>query len=1758
MKHRINVSLALMLACVMAAGSSLVLASGTSRRTAVSRKMERLPLPRPDRLRLSTPVQTPAPDGQTTTLLADGRLLALGGIGPEGTLSNAAINDPLTGERVPLPNMREARAWHSATVLPDGRVFIFGGTGAGGRALRSAEIFDPVTLSFTLATSVGLTARAFHTATLLMNGQLLLVGGAGENGRAVTKVETWDFKTKNASALVARLNVARQKHKASLLADGRVLIEAGVDDVGNQIGVSEAFVPESNQFTAAGPVPETGSAPHLVASAPANDATDVSVDTLIALRFSRLLAPRTVNDETILLNSSAGRSYAKVVATENGRQVFVSPLEPLEPNTSYTLTINGANDGVNEVVPASITFTTAQDSQDKQPDQSNQPDWVPGADALRGDWTSKNPRSPWQDLPRLEAEAGVTALSGQTLTLRGQPLANVTLEIDGAKTVTDSTGRFLLKSLNAGHHVLKIDGSSANRPGGTYGIFRAGVDIAAGKTNTLDYIIWMPRLDMANAVTIGSPTANDAFVTTPRIPGLELRLPSQTVIRDLDGRAVTQLSITPIPTDRPPFPLPLGIHVPVFFTIQPGGSRVIPPRAQLIYPNFTNSLPGTRIDFWNYDPEGKGWYVYGQGTVLPNGSQIMPDPGVVLYEFSGTMVATPTLAPPEAPKPCNPDADCGEPVDASTGIFVYHKTDLAVADVMPINLTRTYRSRDTQMRPFGIGASHQYEMFIVGATWPYTFVDLILADGGRVHFDRISAGTSFSDAIYEHTSSPSVFYKSRIRWVGGWELKLKDGRVFLFPDGENQVVPRKAALIGMRDRYNNSLTLTRDVDGNLTRITTQNGRYIDFTYVSNRITKAKDNIGREVNYTYDGSGRLQEVLGANGGVTKYTYDTSSRMLTVEDARGIVFLTNQYDANGRVFKQTMADDTPATSTDNPTFQFAYTTNGSGQVTQVDLTDQRGMVQRMIFNSAGYVETKIFALGRPEQQTFTFQRQPGTNLVDTTIDGLGRKFRNTYDPSGNLLTETVLADTAEAITWQYTYEPLYNQLTSIRDPLSRTITLGYDGIGNLTSVTDPLGHRTTASYNSAGQIVTSTDAVGNITRYAYEVGLLASVTTPQNRIYKLFTDGVGRTLSITNSQNQVTRFEYNALNAVTKIIDPKSGTTEFSYDLNGNLLTLKDARNNLTTYVYDNMDRLKTRTDALQGVTSTATFEYDKADNLVKVTDRRGKVTTYEYDGLGRRTLAGYGFNGSTFESTVAYGYDAGDRLRTVTDSVGGVLTLDYNTLDCLTSEASPNGSVAYTYDSIGRRSTMTVAGQAAVSYGYDNMDRMTSITQGSNVVSFGYDQIGRLLSTTLPNSVVMQYDYDSGSQLAGVTYKHGTTVLGDLTYTYDDAGRITKIGGTFARTNLPQNFGSATYNALNQLTQRDTQSLTYDANGNLTGDGTNTYTWDARNQLTSISGPGLTASFQYDGLGRRHSKTVNGTSTNYLYDGDNIVQELAGATPTANLLSGDLDQILMRTDGGGASSFLSDGLGSTIGLTDSSGVAQTQYSYDPFGGSTVTGAASSNSVKFTGREEDGTGLLFYRARYYSPTLQRFISEDPIEFNGGDANLYAYVANSPTAFADPSGLSLLSRVIIRVFKKTGQMTRQVNKINRKKVTEEVKKGLDEAGDKCVVEVKGGPDARDKLAQELSPDGKMRGPEKHPGYPEHVHPNQGPYSGAHIQNAPPGRLKELASLIAPFTMDMSGRKGVSNGEFASAVAWDIASAIDPIMLTDLINWLTGLDQE
>ncbi len=170
--------------------------------------------------------------------------------------------------------------------------------------------------------------------------------------------------------------------------------------------------------------------------------------------------------------------------------------------------------------------------------------------------------------------------------------------------------------------------------------------------------------------------------------------------------------------------------------------------------------------------------------------------------------------------------------------------------------------------------------------------------------------------------------------------------------------------------------------------------------------------------------------------------------------------------------------------------------------------------------------------------------------------------------------------------------------------------------------------------------------------------------------------------------------------------------------------------------------------------------------------------------------------------------------------------------------------------------------------------------------------------------------------------------------------------------------------------------------------------------------GTSASFAYDVFRRRRSKATGGTTTNFLYDEFNLVQELSGGTPTANMLAGSVDEIFTRTDGSGTT-FLADALGSTLELADASGALQTHYTSEPFGATAATGTSSTNTAQFTGRENDGTGLYFYRARYYQPQLQRFISEDPLGFGGGDVNLSAYVQNDPVSKTDPLGLYVKNR-------------------------------------------------------------------------------------------------------------------------------------------------------
>jgi len=312
---------------------------------------------------------------------------------------------------------------------------------------------------------------------------------------------------------------------------------------------------------------------------------------------------------------------------------------------------------------------------------------------------------------------------------------------------------------------------------------------------------------------------------------------------------------------------------------------------------------------------------------------------------------------------------------------------------------------------------------------------------------------------------------------------------------------------------------------------------------------------------------------------------------------------------------------------------------------------------------------------------------------------------------------------------------------------------------------------------------------------------------------------------------------------------------------------------------------------------------------------------------------------------------------------------------------------------------------------------------AQTIGFTYDNANRRTVTTLANGATINYAYDSANQLTGITYKKAdTTTIGDLSYTYDNVGRRITAGGSLTAINLPSTVSSTTYNANNQLTSWAGSTFSYDANGSLTSDGTNTYTWDARNQLASLSG-GISASFAYDGVRRRIGKTISGTTAGFVYDGMNFVQEKngtgSGASVTANLITGPgVDEVYTRMTGTGGSAvlshFLPDANNNVIRLLDGTQTVTDSYSYEAYGKTTYSGS-NGNSQQYTGRENDGTGLYFYRARYYLPNAERFISEDPSGLSAGP-NVYTYVNGNPVGRVDPTGLQTFTIGVGGAFQQT----------------------------------------------------------------------------------------------------------------------------------------------
>jgi RHS repeat-associated protein len=825
---------------------------------------------------------------------------------------------------------------------------------------------------------------------------------------------------------------------------------------------------------------------------------------------------------------------------------------------------------------------------------------------------------------------------------------------------------------------------------------------------------------------------------------------------------------------------------------------------------------------------------------------------------------------------------------------------------------------------------------------------------------------------------PTLRFTSGTLWRfgGGWV-----GR------GRAQPIAGLNLLIEQRDRHDNTLTITRDPNGGVSVLTQSDGRTIVFTTsllapddpTSARLTEVRDALGRTVHYRYDPtSRRLQSVIDAIGGETRYAYDAEGRIVSIRDQKGVTYVTNDYDAAGRVRAQTMAD--------GGVWRYAYE-GPAGAHTLVRVTNPRGHTTTYRLGAGSRAEEVIDALG----QSTRAERNPN-GLASVITDAGGRATRIDYDGE---LRPRVVADRG-GNGWSLGYASGPGDLETITDPLGNVtrfeydaarnlrarvnpegdrLEFGYDARGAPTSVTDALGRTTTATYDAAGNVTSTRDPLGNITEFEHDAG--------------------ARLVKAIHPTGAVTRWFHDALNRVTHIVDANGGVSTFTYDAKGSLLAFRDARGHTTSYTYDVMDRLRTRTDPLG---RTKTFDYDFNGNVVRTTDANGQATEHEYDALNRRVRTRHA-DGSVIE----YVYDALGRLIHVTDTDGGSVLLTYDAQDRLVEETAAHGIVRYAYDRLGRRQSLTVEGSVATTYGYDRNSRLTTLSESRwGTATLEYFPTGRLQRRALPSGLAARYDYDETGRITHMLFEHPARgVLGELAYGYDAAGRRTSSSGNLAHTLLPEPTSIASYDAANQQLLFGDYTLTYDRTGKATSllgpDGLAVLVWDARDRLRNVTAADGTLSFAYDAFGRRTGRADNDAVASYQYAGGDVVREARGTLELAYLRGLGADETL----GQDGLAYMIDGTRSTIAVVDDAGnIAQT-FAYEPFGRAQSSGAADGVRYQFTGRERDTDWLYYYRVRYYSPPLGRFLQPDPLGLRG-EPNPYAYALNNPVDNLDPSGL------------------------------------------------------------------------------------------------------------------------------------------------------------
>jgi RHS repeat-associated protein len=547
---------------------------------------------------------------------------------------------------------------------------------------------------------------------------------------------------------------------------------------------------------------------------------------------------------------------------------------------------------------------------------------------------------------------------------------------------------------------------------------------------------------------------------------------------------------------------------------------------------------------------------------------------------------------------------------------------------------------------------------------------------------------------------------------------------------------------------------------------------------------------------------------------------------------------------------------------------------------------------------------------------------------------------------------------------------------------------------------------------------------------------SVTNPSNIVTEYAYNSYGnlRTTTIPSLGISST-INYDAASRVTSVLDFLNRTTSFTYDNNDNLLTETDALNRITSYAYDDNSNLTTITNAKGGVTtltydnisdwltsvafggSTKSYDYNDDGSLKKFTKPDGTQLNSVYDNLGRITNDGVN----------SYEYDNDHRLWKITKG-GKTVTYSYDGFNQITGVTYDNKTVNYTYDNNGNILTMVYPDNKTVTYTYDNLNRMKTVKDWNNrTITYNYLPDSRMQSVSYPNGMTATYDYDNAGRQTGKTIKRSdNTVITSYSFTLDNVGNIITENRTepYTDISLPNENVSYAYNNANRITQAGNTSFTFDANGNTKTRGNAGYSYDNLDKLTSGSG----FSFEYDGLGNIRSNGNRRYWIDIMGMGNVIAETDMSNNPTAYYIygAGGLETRILPN--GTTEYYVSDYRGSVIAMVDASTSANiiSKYQYNEFGYCTQYNEVGyPNPFRYVGKYgvmHFGDNLYYMRARFYDPTIGRFLSEDPI----WSTNLYPYADNNPVMGIDPEGETAKWVVKIENYIGRGQMFKDIGNL------------------------------------------------------------------------------------------------------------------------------------